>query len=37
MIDTPTYREIGLSRDGHVATVEMHRRQRVAISDSSER
>ena len=25
MTDTPTYREIGVSRDGHVATVEMRR------------
>jgi hypothetical protein len=37
MIDTPTYREIGVSRDGYVATVERRRPQRIAISGSTER
>ncbi len=42
MTDTPSYREIGVSRDGHVATpalraATMRGRQRVAISGFSER
>jgi hypothetical protein len=42
MTDTPSYREIGVSRDGHVAThalptATVRGRQRVAISGFSER
>jgi hypothetical protein len=41
MTDTPSYRDIGVSCDGYVATHALRaaavRRQRVAISGSSER